>query len=167
MPRALTDEERARVLERLWTKGRDRFVRLGLAKTTIDGLAKDAGIGKGSFYQFYPSKEALFLAVAQREEQRFRTELLDSLEAHDDRREKIRSLLRAPFERLDQHPFLRLLLDGETLAALAVRVDADRLRENEAGDRAFFVGIAERWSETGVLREGVVLVHPLFCRTPL
>lgn len=154
MPRALTDEERARVSDRLLTKGRERFIRVGLAKTTIAALAKDAGIGKGSFYQFYPSKEALFLAVAQHEEQRFRAELLQALEDEDDAHAKIRCLLRAPFDRLEHHPFLRLLLDAETVAALSVRLDPQALRDNEAGDRAFFVEIARRWSLQGVLRKG-------------
>lgn len=155
MPRALTDEERSRVLQRLHTAGRDRFVRLGLAKTTIDALAKDAGIGKGSFYQFYPSKEALFIAIAQGEEQQFRGQLLEALQAQPDPRTQIAYLLRSPFERLDQHPFLALLLDPETISTLTLRLDPAALRDNEADDREFFTSIGRRWAEDGVLRKGI------------
>lgn len=155
MPRALTDDERSRAHERLLSEGRERFIKMGLAKTTIDALAKGAGIGKGSFYQFYPSKEALFIAVAQREEQCFRAELLAALDGDGDARSKVTRLLRAPFDRLHRHPFLHLLLDPDTVASLAVRLEPDALAANEADDRAFFTSIATRWIDEGVLRETV------------
>lgn len=153
MPRALTDEERARVRERLCTLGRDRFVRLGLARTTVEGLAADAGIGKGSFYQFHPSKEDLFLTIAHHEEAEFRRQLLHDLEAQPSGPAAIETLLRAPTHRVDAHPFLRLLLDPATLGALRLRLPPERLEGNEAGDREFFVGLARAWQDRGWIRD--------------
>ncbi len=152
MPRALSEAERARVLERLFSHGRDRFMRLGLAKTTVAGLAQDAGIGKGSFYRFFASKELLFLAISGHEEQRFRAALLADLDALTDGRQAVAMLLRAATTRLEQHPFLRLLLDPSTLSALVLRVDPARLVENQEDDREFFVGLARAWMKRGWLR---------------
>lgn len=152
MPRALTDAEQRRARERLHRRGRALFVRFGLTKTTVAALAAEAGIAKGSFYRFYDSKEALFLAISESEEREFRSRLADELDACADGRTAIEALLRAPSERLDRHPFLRLLLEQETLAALALRVGHDTLDRSQDVDRAFFVELAERWIARGWLR---------------
>lgn len=155
MPRALTESERAAVEERLLTRGRDRFVRYGLAKTTVEALANDAGIGKGSFYQFFPSKEALFMAISRREEQTFRDALLAELDAIADARQALMTLLRAPMTRLTEHPFMNLLLDPGTVAALSLRLPPEELQANEDGDRELFVALAKDWIAKGRIRQGI------------
>ena len=63
MPRAFTDAERERIRERLLAVGRELFARYGLRKTTVEELARASGIAKGTFYLFFPSKEALYAEV--------------------------------------------------------------------------------------------------------
>ena len=155
MPRALTESERAAVQERLLSRGRDRFVRYGLSKTTVEALASDAGIGKGSFYQFFSSKEALFMAIARREEQTFRDAVVTELDAIADPREAVMALLRAPMTRLVEHPLLNLLLDPDTIAALSLRLPPQELQANEDGDREFFVALAKDWIAKGRIRKDI------------
>ena len=155
MPRALTDAERSAVEDRLLTRGRDRFVRYGLAKTTVEALASDAGIGKGSFYQFYASKEALFMAISQHEERAFRDALVAELDAIEEPRDAVMALLRAPMTRLTKHPFLNLLLEPGTVSALSLRLPPEQLEANEAGDREFFVKLARDWIARGRIRRGI------------
>jgi len=63
MPRAFTDAERERIRERLLAVGRELFSRYGLRKTTVEEITRAAGIAKGTFYLFFPSKEALYAEV--------------------------------------------------------------------------------------------------------
>jgi AcrR family transcriptional regulator len=123
-----------------------------LNKTTVAGLAEDASIGKGSFYQFYPTKEALFLAISAREEDRFKAALLADLSARRSGREAIATLLEATALRTESQPFLRLLLDPQTISALMLRADPEQLQRNIDGDRGFFVRLARDWIERGWLR---------------
>ena len=51
------------IKERLLAAGRELFARYGLRKTTVEELARAAGIAKGTFYLFFPSKEALYAEV--------------------------------------------------------------------------------------------------------
>ncbi len=59
MARAASPDVRARILEaaeaRLW--------RYGFKKTTIDEIAADAGVGKGTVYLHFDSKEDIALAI--------------------------------------------------------------------------------------------------------
>ena len=65
MPKAFSEEEKARIRERLLEAGRKRFTRYGLKKTTIEELAGAARIAKGSFYLFFDSKEELYVARSE------------------------------------------------------------------------------------------------------
>lgn len=42
------------------------FVRYGYRKSSMDDVARDAGIAKGTVYLYYPGKEALFRALLER-----------------------------------------------------------------------------------------------------
>ena len=155
MPRARTPEERARVEERLLENGRRLFARVGLTKATVADLARGAGIGKGTLYQFYDSKEALFFAIQEREEEAFRSALLAEVESADSPREAVVRLLRSVSERLEAHPFLRLLLDPETLDALLLRLPPEHVEAHRDGDRAFFLELARKWKRRRWLKKSV------------
>ncbi len=155
MPRAHTPEERQRIRERLLAAGLECFTQVGLVKSTIADLARTAGIGKGSFYQFFESKELLFLEVQEQQEAEFKITLLDQLDRTASPREALATLLQAAATRLDDHPFLRLLLEPQTLAALTVRVDPRRLNAHRQDDRTFFIGLVKGWQERGWLRPEV------------
>lgn len=155
MPRAHTDQERQAIRERLLATGRERFARFGLQKTTVADLARGAGIGKGSFYQFFDCKESLFLAIQEAEEARFKAELIDEIETVGSGREAVVALLVSVSSRLERHPFLRTLLDPQILQALTLRVPPERLAQHREGDRAFFSELAQSWKDRGWLREAV------------
>ncbi|MCC4310118.1 TetR/AcrR family transcriptional regulator [Alcanivorax marinus] len=55
------DPRRARIL----TAARDRFAREGFRRAEVKAIAEDAGVGKATIYQFFPSKDALLLTVVE------------------------------------------------------------------------------------------------------
>ena len=61
MPKKYTDEERRNIRLALMKAGGDCLSRYGVRRTTVDELVHLADIPKGTFYLFYPHKEALFL----------------------------------------------------------------------------------------------------------
>ena len=61
MPKKYTDEERRNIRLALMNAGGDCLSRYGVRRTTVDELVHLADIPKGTFYLFYPHKEALFL----------------------------------------------------------------------------------------------------------
>ena len=155
MPRAHTPDERERIRERLLQVGCAGFVRVGLAKITIAELAREAGIGKGSFYQFFESKEELFLAVQEQQEAIFKAALARELERAASGRQAVHTLLMVTATRLDGHPFMRQLLDPQTITALSLRVAPERLAAHREADREHFVGLLRGWKRRGWLRREV------------
>jgi TetR/AcrR family transcriptional repressor of mexJK operon len=64
-----------------------RFAHYGYAKTTMDEIAGDLGMGKASLYHYFPAKESLFCAVIGREQDAF-VSIAESLVAGNDRAAK-------------------------------------------------------------------------------
>ncbi len=90
MTRAFTTEQREEIRQNLLRLGRRLFTRYGLDKTTVEELAQGAGIAKGTFYHFFPSKEALFAEVLLGDYPRMVSELVsESFDAVDDVREAL------------------------------------------------------------------------------
>ncbi len=58
-------KERRTIIETLRRAAGKSAATVGMRKTTVDMLAAEAGISKGAFYKFYPSKEHLFLDVLE------------------------------------------------------------------------------------------------------
>jgi TetR/AcrR family acrAB operon transcriptional repressor len=60
------------------------FARFGFDKTSVDDIARDAGVSKGAVYLHWPSKNALFEATLVREGLRLLQSVVDRLEADPD-----------------------------------------------------------------------------------
>ncbi len=58
---------------------RERFGYYGYAKTTMDEIAGDIGMGKASLYYYFPTKESLFRSVIAREQEEFVTRVAEML----------------------------------------------------------------------------------------
>ena len=64
MAQPFTAEQREVIRRRLFESACRHALQPGVKKTSLDALTADAGISKSSFYKFFDSKEALFLAVS-------------------------------------------------------------------------------------------------------
>ncbi len=69
-----SDERRLRE-ERLLDVATTLLVRWGYRKTTIDDVAREAGVGKGTIYLHWKDKNELFRAAIWREQQRYSEEV--------------------------------------------------------------------------------------------
>jgi AcrR family transcriptional regulator len=96
------------------------LLRHGYKRVTIDDVAAGAGIGKGTIYLHWKTREALFWAVLQRDAARLLEQILDQL-AEDPGLALPSRLMRAIFVEVARRPLVRALLlsDAEVLGALA------------------------------------------------
>ena len=66
MATAFNEKERTAISEMLIAAAQKYAASVGMKHTSVDFLAKEAGISKGAFYSFYETKEELFLAMFER-----------------------------------------------------------------------------------------------------
>lgn len=65
MATAFTPRERNSIEQKLKEVALDCAASLGMRRTTVEELARRAGISKGAFYSFFESKEHLFLIMLE------------------------------------------------------------------------------------------------------
>lgn len=75
------EKEEASKLEAILTAAQKKFGQYGLAKTTMNDIASELGMGKASIYYYFPNKEALYEAVILKEQEHFIQEISKSIKA--------------------------------------------------------------------------------------
>jgi AcrR family transcriptional regulator len=166
MPRHFQENERAVIGEGLLKKGRELFAARGLAKVSIEELCRCVKIAKGSFYAFFPSKEALFLAIVKQDEARMRRDVAPILlDATLSPGEQFTRIYRAQLAGLELYPILRTASDPETYALLVRRLPPESLEDRP--DTEFIAALVKGWKARGFacrysVRQLVELSHALF-----
>lgn len=153
--RGFDDDEREAIREALVEAGEAYFLRVGPRKTTVEDLTDEVGIAKGSFYNFFDSKAALFMEVFRRLGRDQVDTVLETVEDVEDGRKGFRVLFRTYTEWLEDHPVIQ---------KFATDVDQPRFRRSLPGDdfaaaeRKRDERLAEpveRWQANGSLRDDV------------
>jgi AcrR family transcriptional regulator len=87
------------------------FAKHGYAETDTQLLADELGVGKGTLYRYFPSKETLFLAAADRVMRQMRREIDASIAGIADPVDQIEVAIRAYLVFCAEHPeFIELLI---------------------------------------------------------
>ena len=113
------------------------FARQGYYGTTVEEIAAEAGIAKGAAYVYFPSKEAIFLALYDTWGCTLREEIMAALATLTPaERDSVRRMLRTIVEVTGRHvqtetATCRVLMEGRTLAAYVPAI-AERVATEQA-----------------------------------
>lgn len=150
MPKAFTEHEKELIGKRLLEQGYKLFSAYGLKKTNIEEIAQAAGISKGAFYNFYESKEALFMDVIEQVEIRVRQEVLAVIDLPGlSPRARLFAVLKKAFTCFETIPILQFFT-GSDYDLLFRRIPAEKLQEHLSRDQAFFEELISRCQNAGI-----------------
>lgn len=151
MPRAFTETERERIRERLIAAGKKSLNQLGLKLLAVDDIAKEAGISKGSFYSFFPSREDFILSVFESWELQYRSALLKSVsEGGGSARERLERFFLGAFDMLNREPGLAKMTPLE-LERLIEGLPSERVAQHQAKDNEVLGETFASWIEEGIV----------------
>lgn len=103
MPKAFSEAERDRIRSKLIAAGKRLINKVGIRLLVVDDIAREAGISKGSFYSFYPSREEFILSVFKSWETEYRGLLIREVtEGEGTARERIERFFLGTFEILER-----------------------------------------------------------------
>jgi AcrR family transcriptional regulator len=150
LPKAFSEEEKSRIRASLVEKAKALFARYGLRKTNIEELTIAAGISKGAFYDFFPSKEALFLTILKDVETAQREKIAEyELDPALSPAENLKAVLRFAF-RYWENSDLNRMLPKEDYAYLLRKLPPGALSENLQSDESFIRSMIDEWRRTGL-----------------
>lgn len=150
MPKGFTDYEKELIRKRLLEQGTRLFSAYGLKKTSVEEITQAAGISKGAFYNFYDSKEALFMDVIEQVEIQVRQEVLAAIDIPGPTpRARLFMVLKKAFTLFKTIPILQFFT-GSDYDLLFRRVPPEILQEHLASDQAFLEELITRCQEAGI-----------------
>jgi len=117
--------------------------RVGLAKTTLDDVAREAGCARATVYRCFPGKQALLAALVAREAERLQTDVVTAAAATDTLGEAVTAVIATAAHALLTHDAL----------AFVVAYEPELILPHLAFER-----------EDAVLRTAATLVAPAFTR---
>jgi AcrR family transcriptional regulator len=95
----------------------DCVAQVGLARTTVEDVARAAGLSRQTIYRYFPSKDHLILALVLREEEKFLDGVRAAFAEHDTLQAALSEGVEFCLRYAREHPLLDRLLetDAETL----------------------------------------------------
>lgn len=146
-----TKERREERAERILDATKELILRWGYRKTTLDDIARQAEVGKGTLFLHWPNRDALFVSLLHRERLAMLTEVRDAL-AKDPATASAARFFHLHVQAYTRRPLLTALVlrDQGTLGRLAEqRQDGRNLSERRVELTAYF----EELRTAGVVRD--------------
>ncbi len=115
---AVSVEVRPGTAERILDAAFDAVLDFGLSRTTVEDVAQRAGLSRQTVYRYFPSKDALIVALVSREEEQFIEGVREAIGAHQDLGPAIADGIRFVLGFARRHPLLDRLLATDPQAFL-------------------------------------------------
>ncbi|TKX80925.1 TetR/AcrR family transcriptional regulator [Halorubrum sp. SD626R] len=131
-----SDEDRERIRGELTEAGHELFALHGFDRTRVSDVTDAAGIGTSTFYQFFDSKEELYLAVLVAERERLFDQLEAAVAEAETPRAEAETILRTTLGQVRSNPLIRrLFVDGE-IRRVEAQLDGASYGDAGEGDDA-------------------------------
>ena len=134
MATAFTESEKEQIRKKLMEAAEECLGKYGVKKTTVDQLVQMAGISKGAFYQFFPSKEILFFKVLEEFQVSLMTEGMRVQQASGDRTaEAFTEFLYSLYQRV-RHSFLMNIIQNGEMELLMRKIPVEEIARHHSFD---------------------------------
>lgn len=139
----------------LFRCGKELFGRKGFKDTSVADITKMAGFAVGTFYNYYPSKEKLFIEIFIDENEALKRKLMAAADPDDEPRQLIRKTIMLNAEGMKSNPILSQWYNRDVFEKI------ERLfrEENGMGVMDFFykdtVELIRMWQAEGKVRNDI------------
>lgn len=136
------------IKEELFNCGKYLFQSKGFKATNISDITKMAGTGVGTFYNYYSSKEQLFLKIYASENRKVKRQIVESLDIHADPSTLVKEFMTRTFEAMHSNRILKEWYNRDVFRKLE-----KHSREIEDDSiRSFYVNLLKQWKADGKIR---------------
>lgn len=134
MATAFTESEKEQIRIRLMGAAENCLGKYGVKKTTVDQLVQMAGISKGAFYQFFPSKEILFFNVLEEFQASLMEEEMSGHHEPSDRtNDALTDFLYGLYQRV-RHSFLMNIIQNGEMELLMRKIPLEEIARHHSFD---------------------------------
>ncbi len=139
----------------LFSSAKELFAVKGLKDTNVADITKAAGVSVGSFYNYYPSKDKLFMEIFKEETAQLMKRIMGSINLDESPEKLIKQLLVFNMEGMMSNPILCQWYNKEVYNKI------EQLYREENGIQTVdfiyrdFVKLIQRWQTEGKMRSDI------------
>jgi AcrR family transcriptional regulator len=134
MPTKFSAKEQKIIKQKLIQKGTDLFSLYGFKKTNVKDITDAAGISKGSFYNFFSSKEELLLEIFEKQE-KFRNKIIENImNSNMDAEQAIKELFHKSLRNVEQNKIFQRIYEENLVDKMLRKLSEERILENREKD---------------------------------
>jgi AcrR family transcriptional regulator len=151
LPSAGSRRERrsAELRERIFRSALGLFASKGYAETTVEDITEAADVGKGTFFNYFPSKEHILMAFGEMQLARLESVISEAEQSGLPMREVMRTLVMRMTEEPVRNPAMVRALLQANLSSVPVRGEMVRIHDR---NRALLGRLIRHGQERGEIR---------------
>jgi AcrR family transcriptional regulator len=152
--RSVTEEEKRERRDEILEAARGRFRRFGYSKTTMEEIAADAGISKGTIYIYFQNKEDIFIELIKREVLEMERLMYGKIKDMDNVSQQLEAIFTESMEYLRENPFMASLLRRD------VDIVSPRIFKHIFTIEDRYVSVIEDYVRRGVEKGEIAPLNP-------
>lgn len=139
--------------------GKELFSSKGFKDTNVSDITKLAGIGVGTFYNYYPSKEKLFMEIFLEENVKLKKSFIESIDLDGDPIPVVKEIMLLNISGMNSNPILREWYKKDVFGKL----EQQYREENGIKYVDFlyntFIEVVKKWQLEGKMRDDIDCEH--------
>lgn len=147
MPKHFDESDKQYIYQRLIEESQTHWARYGVKRTSVADLCKAVGIAKGSFYNFFESKEDLFMTVLEVTDHKIKKQLMAVVaRGGDNRKQNFIDALYASFIETKRYPWIvKLQSSGQEYQYFLSKLSMERIRQHAFNDEKDVAQLLALW----------------------
>ncbi|MDD8041852.1 MAG: TetR/AcrR family transcriptional regulator [Thermotogota bacterium] len=135
--------------------GKAPFIEKGYKNTNIADIMKLANLGTGTFYNYYSSKDALFMEIYLEENLKLKKEIIRATDMEAEPLNVIKQMLMLNLQGMSDHPILKEWYNREVFA----KIEQNFRKRNGMEGMDFlydtFLDVVRKWQTEGKMRKDI------------
>ncbi len=161
--KGFSEKERKQIRKDLIETGFELFSQYGLEKTTIKDITDKVDIAKGSFYNFFNSKEELYLEIITKEMKKTAKKLMKETEKIDDGEKMIKTLLNSLFQELEKNPLYKKAVMEDATQKIYRKLPEEKINKKQRETLKIVRPQIKKWQKQGKIKKrDPEIIHSFF-----
>lgn len=136
--------------KKLFDAARELFLEQGFKATNIAAIAAKAGVAVGTFYNFYPSKSAIFIDIYNAENEQVKQSILNEVDLAGDPAVVVRQIVQAIFKQSQGNLILQEWFVNPSLNEQIAKTNKNAV--NDSVVYATLMTLIDNWQERQLLK---------------
>ncbi|MGM0640330.1 MAG: TetR/AcrR family transcriptional regulator [Thermotogota bacterium] len=138
--------------ENLIQSARDMFLNHGFKDVSVFEITKKSNMATGSFYNYFSSKEELFLIIFNEENNKLKKSIMNQINEDEDPFEVTKKIFYKFLEGVQSNKILSEMFNQNTFRKIEKKTEFD-FKENGEIAYSIFIPFIQKWQKKGIIKQ--------------